>query len=187
METYSYTRSLFHTLSLVLLLTLTGIGSAQAQSNESGFKVGPRATLALGDISDFGGDIAVGADLRYGLSGLPVHISGSFDYYFVENQTRTFSTGSGIGESEVNTVAYTIDLNGLYNVQVEGGISPYVGAGLGIVGTQIRNTSDTDIGANVVAGSEFGSGTLRPFLEGQVSFGGDFSRLGITGGVLFAL
>lgn len=185
MQIQTYTRSFICTLSLVLLLTLTGIGAAQAQSDDSGFKIGPRATLALGDISDFGGDFAVGADVRYGLSGLPVEISGSFDYYFVENQTKPLGVS---GQTvEVNTALFTVDLNGLYNVEVEGGFSPYVGAGLGIVGAVISNTSDTDIGANVVAGSEYGSGTFRPFLQGQASFGGDFTRLGITGGVLFAL
>lgn len=162
--------------------------SAQAQmESESGFKIGPRATVALNDISDFGGDFAIGGDVRYDLSenvGSPIQLSGAFDFYFVEDQTVANPLGPN---QERSASAFTIDLNGLYNFPTEGAISPYAGGGLGIVGTSLGDASDTDVGVNLTGGAEFEAGSLRPFAQAQVSFGGDFTRFGITGGVLFAL
>ena len=171
-------------VSLFLAVAFPLTAQAQMES-ESGFKIGPRATVALGDISDFGGDFAIGGDVRYDLSAnvdAPIQLSGAFDFYFVDDQPAV--TGQS-GEADAS--AYTIDLNGLYSFPTEGTISPYAGGGLGIVGTSVGDFSDTDVGLNLTGGAEFEAGSLRPFAQAQVSFGGDFTRFGITGGVLFAL
>jgi opacity protein-like surface antigen len=179
----------FATVVFFLAAAVPLTSQAQMES-ESAFKIGPRATVALNDISDFGGDFAIGGDVRYDLSAsanAPIQLSGAFDYYFVEDRETVTGGIGGVQTEEVSASAYTIDLNGLYSFPVEGAFSPYAGAGLGIVGTSLGDASDTDIGVNLVGGAEFEAGSLRPFAEAQVSFGGDFTRFGITGGVLFAL
>jgi len=174
-------------LSPLLIAAFLAVASplvawAQMES-ESSFKVGPRATVALGDISEFGGDFAIGGDVRYDLSGnvdAPVHLSGALDFYFVEDQTIGTRGGS-------DASAFTVDLNGLYVFQAEGAFSPYAGAGLGIVRTSVSSLSDTDVGLNLAGGAEYEAGLIRPFAQAQFSLGGDFTRFGITGGVLFSL
>lgn len=173
-------------VSLFLAASLPLTAQAQMESG-SEFKVGPRATVALNDISDFGGDFAIGGDVRYDLSessGYPIQLSGAFDFYFVEDRTVGTLPGQSGGS---DASAFTVDLNGLYVFQTEGALSPYAGAGLGIVRTSVSSLSDTDIGLNLAGGAEFDAGSLRPFAQAQFSLGGDFTRFGITGGVLFAL
>jgi opacity protein-like surface antigen len=167
----------------------------------SGFKIGPRATIALGDLSDAGADFAIGADVRYDLSAnvdAPIQLAGSFDFYFAEDIEAPDPQG---GTQELSQTIFAVDLNGHYMIPTEGTFSPYAGVGLGIVrssqdevevdtpfGTQtFGGGSNTDVGLNLVGGAEFETGSVRPFAQAQVSLGGDFTRFGITGGVLFSL
>lgn len=188
----------FTTLAAVaFFLAVTFPLTAQAQmESESGFKIGPRATIALSDLSDIGADFAIGADVRYDLSEsveAPIQLSGAFDYYFAEDQET--------GGEELSRTIFTVDLNGHYMIPMEGAFSPYAGAGIGItrssteevevsipgVGTQTFGGSDSDVGLNLVGGFEFNTGSFRPFAQAQFTVGGDLDRFGLTGGVLFPL
>ena len=184
----SLLRGILSSLLIAAFLAVASPLAAWAQmESESSFKVGPRATVALNDISEFGGDFAIGGDVRYDLSGnvdAPIHLSGALDFYFVEDQTvGTLPDQSGGSDAS----AFTVDLNGLYVFQTEGAFSPYAGAGLGIVRTSVSSLSDTDVGLNLAGGAEYEAGLIRPFAQAQFSLGGDFTRFGITGGVLFSL
>lgn len=175
-------------LVLAVFLALAFSPAAQAQmesesTGSSGIKVGPRATVALNDISDFGGDFAIGGDVRYDLSestGSPIQLSGAFDFYFVDDRTV-------LAGNEQSASAFTVDLNGLYSFPTEGNFSPYAGAGLGIVRTSVGSASDSDVGLNLTGGAELETESFRPFAQAQLSLGGDFTRFGITAGVLFPL
>ncbi|MCS3703858.1 porin family protein [Salinibacter ruber] len=160
------------TVALILAVAFPLTAQAQTESS-SGFEIGPRVTIDVGDIEEF----ALGGDVRYDLSQnveAPVQLSGAFDFYFADDQ----------GGTDVSI--YTIDLNAHYIFPTEETFSPYAGGGIGITGSEVGGTSSTDTGLNLVGGVEFDTGTLQPFVQGQVTIG-DFDRLGITGGLLFAL
>lgn len=169
-------RRLIFALSLGLLFALAAPMNSQAQS----FKIGPRATVAAGDISDLGGDFGLGADARVGIPGFPVDGNAAFTYYFADN------------------TIWTLDINALYTLPVTGPVSPYVGGGIGITGAEVvssfsvgpggtstTTTTETDTALNLVGGVEFSAGALSPFAELNLTAGGDISRFGITGGVLY--
>ena len=161
-----------------LFLAIAPPHSAQAQmESSSGFEIGPRVTIDVGNIEEF----ALGGDVRYDLARnveAPVQLSGAIDFYFADD-TR-------VGNREVDRSIYTVDLNAHYMFPTEETFSPYAGAGIGITSSEVGSTSSTDTGLNLVGGVEFDTGTLQPFIQGQVTVG-DIDRLGITGGLLFAL
>jgi len=141
------------------------------------FKIGPRATIDVGDISDeFGGTVAIGAGTRLRPTSLPIQVNGAFDFYLAGNSWTVWS----------------IDLNAVYLFGDDNQVfTPYSGVGLGITrwsaGVDPENDG-TDIGLNIVGGVEFGAGTaVTPFLQLQATVVGDLARLGITGGLLFGL
>ena len=166
-------------LSLGLLFALVGPATSQAQS----FKLGPCATISLGDISDVGGDFGIGANARVGFPGVPVDGDAAFTYYFADDPATVWS----------------FDINALYPLPLENpAFSPYVGAGIGITGfdneqtiqsplggSRTVGTSTTDTALNLVGGVEFSAGALSPFVEANLGVGGDVDRFGITGGLLF--
>jgi hypothetical protein len=166
-------------LSLGLLFALAGPVTSQAQS----VKLGPRATISLGDISDAGGDFGIGANARVGVPGLPVDGDAAFTYYFADDPVTVWS----------------FDINALYPLPLENpAFSPYVGAGIGITGfdseqtiqspfggSRTVGTSTTDTALNLVGGVEFSAGALSPFVEANIGVGGDVDRFGITGGLLY--
>ena len=162
-------------LTVGLLFAVAVPSNAPAQS----FKVGPRATISLGDISDAGGDLGIGANARVGIPTVPVDGHGAFTYYFANE----------------NYTIWTLDLNAIYPLPVTGPVSPYVGGGLGLLSSsfetsfqgQTQSTSDTEASLNLVGGVEFNAGGLTPFAELNVGVGGDWSRVGISGGLLFGL
>jgi len=185
------TRTFGFSLLLAVLMAFT-VAPAQAQMDGGGeFKVGPRVTIAVGDISDLGGGFALGGDLRYEFDGAPVMISGAFDFHFVEDFTQsTVVIGPGgvpqQQTTEVSRSVWTVDVNGLYTFPVGGAVSPYAGAGLGITQSSSGDVSNTEIGLNLAGGVEFEAGPVRPFAQGQFTVGGDLTRIGITGGILYA-
>ena len=165
-------------VSLFLAVAFPLTAQAQMES-ESTFKVGPRVTLDLGDISDiYDGTFAIGGDVRYEPAEFPVKGSGAFDFYFAAE----------------NTTVFTVDVNILYPIDAGESLTPYVGAGLGYtdisvdVDTQFGNIGGgSDTGLNLVGGAEFETGgSLTPFAEARFTLG-DLDRFGITGGVLFSL
>ncbi|ABC43715.1 hypothetical protein SRU_2822 [Salinibacter ruber DSM 13855] len=160
------------TVALILAVAFPLTAQAQMESS-SGFEIGPRVTIDVGDIEEF----ALGGDVRYDLSQnveAPVQLSGAFDFYFADDQ----------GGTDVSI--YTIDLNAHYIFPTEETFSPYAGGGIGITASEAGGVSSTDTGLNLVGGVEFDTGTLQPFVQGQITIG-DLDRLGITGGLLFAL
>jgi opacity protein-like surface antigen len=159
-------------VAVVLAVASPLTAQAQMESN-SGFEIGPRVTIDVGDIEE----VALGADVRYDLServDAPIQLNGAFDYYFAGD----------VGNADATI--YTIDLNGHYMLPTEATFSPYVGGGLGITSSEVGNVSNTDTGINLVGGVEFDTGSFQPFVQGQITLG-DLDRIGITGGLLFAL
>lgn len=165
------------TAALLLVATAPLSSHAQADGGDAVFKIGPRLTLDIGDISDaYDGTVALGADARYHPADFPVGGNAAFDFYFAAD----------------NVTVYTLDLNATYPIETDASFSPYVGAGLGYTNvsvdtnTQFGSFSGSDTGLNLVGGAEFEVGQLQPFLQGQITLG-DLTRVGITGGLLFAL
>jgi len=160
--------------------TYAQLGGEEDQEEEettapATFKVGPRITLGVGDISDFG-SLAVGADARYQPAGFPVGGNVAFDFY--------------LGDDNVSV--FTLDLNAIYPIETESSFSPYFGAGLGYTsvsfdtGTQFGRVGESEPGLNLVGGAEFEVGQFQPFVQGQFTLQ-DAMRLGITGGLLLSL
>lgn len=169
--------SLITAAAFLLAVAFPFTSHAQMDS-ESSFKLGPRATISIGDISDaYGGDFALGADARYMTADFPVTGAASFDFYLADE----------------NVSVYSIDLNALYPIEASEGFAPYVGAGLGYTNisfdtdNQFGGFSGSDTGLNLVGGAEFPvSGSFTPFAQAQFTLG-DLDRFGITGGLLFNL
>lgn len=164
---------------LVFVLAFPITSQAQMES-ESTFKIGPRVTLSLGDISDaYGGDFAIGADARYRFAEAPIQGNAALDFYFADEDITVF----------------TIDVNAVYPIDAGEAFSPYVGAGLGYTNITVDVETDfgsfsgdaTDTGLNLVGGAEFKTGgALTSFAQAQFTVG-DLDRFGLTGGLLFAL
>lgn len=169
--------------SLTLLLAFAFLltpqqANAQVETEETVFKIGPRATIDINDINDaFGGTFALGGDVRLQIPTLPVQGNGSFDFYFADDPWTV----------------WTIDLNAVYPFAIEDvAFMPYAGAGLGITrwsgaeaGIPEIELSDTDVGLNLVGGAEFSlENGINPFAQAQITVARDADRFGITGGIL---
>lgn len=174
-------RFTFATLFVALLFLAIPTQDAHAQ-----VKLGPKVTLSVGDISDFfGGDVAIGADVRFLAGDLPVTFNGVFDYYFVDDPG---DTGLSI---------FTVDFNALYMFGVDNqAFTPYAGGGLGItrvsqdeftVGGRTVGGSNTEVNLNIIGGAEFPLESFTPFVQAQFGIGGDYDRFNIAGGLLFNL
>lgn len=148
---------------LLLGFGFTAQTTAQAQTI---VKVGPRIGIPVGDVSDFGGDLFIGGDVRFITEALPVVPNVSYDYYM------------GFDES-----LYAIDLNGLYEFGVNNAsFTPYAGGGLGITGS----SNDTELGFNLAGGVRFLIDPIEPFVQVNTTFGSDLTRTGVAGGILFS-
>lgn len=151
-------------LSLGLLFAVAVPMNSQSQS----FKLGPRATISAGDISDFGGDFGLGGNIRAGAPGIPVDGDAAFTVFFADDPFTV----------------WTLDLNALYPLPLENPVfSPYAGAGVAF--TTISNgDSNTETALNLVGGVEFSAGTVSPFAELNIGVG-DPDRVGVSAGLLF--
>lgn len=161
----------FATIVVALLFLAIPTQEAQAQ-----VKLGPKVTLSVGDISDFGGDFAIGADVRFLAGDLPVTFNGVFDYYFADDPFNVF----------------TIDFNALYMFGIDNeAFTPYAGGGLGITrlstDSEFSDFSQTEVNLNIVGGAEFPLDSFTPFVQAQFGVGGDVDRFNIAGGLLFNL
>jgi opacity protein-like surface antigen len=175
-------------LSFILaLFAFVGAPATQAQTL---VQVGPRAGF------DFGGDIQLdtnttflfGVDARITPEGFPITINPAFDFYFP-------STPDGIDRS-----FFLASANALYKFAPAGGtavFTPYAGAGLAVAFSSSENEaldiddSSTEIGINLLAGAEFNTGTVSPFVE--LGFSPVFADpdninlIQVRGGLLFNL
>lgn len=158
--------------SFLLFLVATIPQHSQAQN----FRLGPRATISLGDISDLGGDIGIGGNARVAIPDVPVDGDVAFTYFFADDPTSV----------------WTLDFNALYPFPLEEQtFLPYAGGGIALTNTSVevagQSASDTDAALNLVGGVEFDAGAVSPFLEVNVGVGGDVDRFGLSGGFLFSL
>ncbi len=118
----------------------------------------------------------VGGQLRYGMPTFPITFNPSVEYYL-----------DVPGASQ-----WELDLNGLYHIgrQYTTTFTPYFGAGLGIVYTNYELDAldnDTNLGLNLVAGADFGSGSLQPFVEARIQVMDGATPVSVRGGVTFGL
>lgn len=154
-------------LSAALLLVLAlSVEDAEAQTS---FEIGPKVGYEVGDFES----AFLGADVRIGTPALPVKVNPYFDYYFLENDNVSLSQ---------------FGANALYEFGIANQtFTPYAGAGLAISRFSYDNPnidSSTDAGLNLIFGSRFGFGQIRPFAQAQVTVGSpDFFSL--AGGILF--
>ncbi len=153
--------------SLLLVLGLMLPAATHAQTD---VRLGPRIGADFGDVEE----VFIGGDVRIDMAGFPVTLNPTFDVYFVDSGSF-----------------FSVSANGLYmfgrNNQV---FDPYAGAGLGVYRRSGDNFSATDLGLNALFGAEFMLGSLRPFVEAQVSpiFADDSITLfSLKGGLLFGL
>jgi opacity protein-like surface antigen len=158
-----------------------------AQNAQAQVKLGPRLVVDFGEISDFyGGDFGIGADVRFNAGDLPVQFNTAFDYYFTDD--------SNILGQEVGVNVFTLDFNAVYMFGIENQVfTPYAGGGLGLAFVSpedvqgVDTEGDTELGLNIVGGAEFPLESVTPFVQLQLTIGGDAERTGIQGGVLFNL
>ena len=171
--------------AVFLLVLFTGFAAvAHAQSE---VRLGPRIGLPVSDMSDLEGQLFLGADARISTEELPVVLSPSLDFYL-------FDSPSGVDQS-----GFAIDLNALYEFGIENEVFvPYAGGGLGI--TRYSQSLDnggfggfgndfdtTEVGLNIVGGARFLVDPVEPFVQANLTVGGDIERVGLAVGVLFSL
>ena len=166
--------------TLFLLLALL-FCSATTQAQNA---VGPHVGYNTGPLGS-GGEVFIGATAQVDIASLPVVINPALDYY--------------IGLDGVTLLQ--MDANALYPFEVNSELlSPYAGGGLAIsyvsvegedfgleeFGIEIDNSySNTDVGLNLVGGTFFNVGTIRPFAEARFTLGNG-SALSLKSGVMFA-
>ncbi len=101
---------------------------------------------------------------------------GAFDYFFPEKPRLA----DDVEYWEVNlNVVYTIPVN-------HRSLSPYAGGGLNIARRTVDTASETDIGANLLAGVRYVAGPIVPFGELRFELGGG-EQFVLAGGLLFNL
>ncbi len=152
---------------VALMLCLVGVESASAQ----GFRWGPE--LSLGTDTDFG----IGGRVEFDLTGPPLTVIGSFDYYFPDGSVDYW---------EINgNLVYNFDIPSAPTV------TPYAGGGLDIAhaswdgGNGVGDSySDTDPGLNLLGGARFDAGSIMPFVEMKFTIEG-VEQFVVTGGILF--
>jgi opacity protein-like surface antigen len=150
---------------------LIGVPTA-SQAQERSVFFGPQINWGFDD-ADFG----IGGRVQGDLPQTNFSLIGSFDYFF---------PGSDLTWWEINT-------NGVYRFSIPDspGFEPYAGAGLNITHVSIDlpevaegNSSNTDIGLNLLGGILWEVGNVRPFGELRVEIDGG-EQVVLTGGVLF--
>lgn len=174
------------TTLFVTLLLFMGIALAPPAKAQSDVLVGPRIGVPLGDMSDLNATFFVGADLRITTESLPVIVNPTFDFFLFDSPEGVDQTG------------FAIDLNALYDFGIDNEVfTPYAGGGLGITrySASFQDSNfggfgfdggTTEVGLNLVGGARLMLDPVAPFLQLNATVGGDISRLGIAGGVLFS-
>ena len=154
------------------------------------------AQVAFGPQVSWGddSDIGVGARVEMPVGGMitqdaasmlaSLKFIGSFDWFFIGDE--------GCDEDGVNCTYWEINANGAVPLPVEG-FSPYLGAGLNVAHGGVSfdddaledfESSDTEVGLNILGGLNFGLGGLNSFVEGRIELGGG-EQFVISAGLLF--
>lgn len=152
------------------------------EAQDMNIEIAPRIGYDLGDLEE----LFIGAEGRFYIEDLPVVLSPAFDYYFASSDFEDTSLD-----------VFGIDLNALYEFELEdNSITPYVGAGLGIIrvsasgsveGFSVSNSS-TETGINLLGGAIFNiDAPVRPFAQAKTNLGSDFTLFSLMGGVLIEL
>ena len=150
--------------------------------------------------------ISAGGGLSYGtdMEKLGITVKGDYSiteqidasagltYFFPEKETISNSLGD---DYEFTSNYMTLNVNGLYNYEVNESITAYglggLNVGLASVKTDAEgaeNTSDTHIGVNLGIGGKYAlSDALGAFVQTKYVVGGDGSQPVLTFGVLFSL
>lgn len=165
-------------------LLLTAILTAVPASAQLGvIQIGPRVGYDL----DWEA-LSLGVDARAEMPSLPVMLNVAADYYLLEDFE---GFGTSASQSLINISANALYIFGIDNAA----FTPYAGAGLAIMRYSVDvesgfggsvDLSSTDLGVNLLGGALFGSGSLRPFVQAQLTFGGG-ETIGLMGGVLFTI
>lgn len=157
-------------LATAVLFVVSLPSTADAQSR---IAIGPRVGIDAGDVEE----PFIGADVRIGLTGSPISINPTFDYYFVDDP-ETF---------------WSLSTNALYRFGINNEVfAPYSGVGAGLYRTSVDGgDSSTNLGLNALFGAEFLVGSVRPFVEAQYSpvftDGNTTSLFSVKGGLLIDL
>lgn len=117
------------------------------------------------------------------LANLAIH--GSFDYFFIDD-----FAGFGV---EADASYWELNGNAVYgfNLPAAPSVTPYIGAGINVahisgdvsIGGESGDFSDTELGLNILGGSQFDVGSVTPYVELRIEAGGG-EQFVITGGVL---
>lgn len=116
----------------------------------------------------------VGGQFRFTPATLPVTINPSVEYFL------DVPGGS----------MWELDVNALYHIgrAYTTTFTPYFGGGLGVLfASPERGDSETDFGLNLVAGADFGSSRIQPFVEARIQVMNGEVPVSVRGGVLFGL
>lgn len=138
----------------------------------------------FGFITEFDNSGFIGVDGRFSVDlspGQVLMINPALNYYLI---------------SQDGFSLFQIDANVLYPFMLDGAFTPYAGGGLGIFYARFPSidlstgdettSSDTDVGLNLVGGSEYNfGGSISAFAQARLSFW-DGSAFSLMGGVLFA-
>jgi hypothetical protein len=140
-------------------------------ANAQAFEIGPRIGYEVDDWDA----LSLGVDARLGVGALPIRINPYFDYYFVDD----------IGNLDHSLVQ--LGINALYEFGVANqAFTPYAGAGLAVSRRSVGDATNTEPGLNLLFGSRFGFGSIRPFVQGNVTIG-DYDFFSVQGGLLFPI
>lgn len=158
------------TLGVFAVACMMMLGSARTADAQV-FELGPR----IGYEVDAWDALSIGADARLAMGALPVRINPYVDYYFTDD----------VGDR--TTSLMQLGINALYEFGIANqAFTPYAGAGLAVTRWNNGFTTDTNPGLNLIFGSKFGFGSVRPFVQGDITIG-DRDFFNVRGGVLFPI
>lgn len=164
------------TLALVFVATAAGALPLSGQ-----FQFGPQVSWAEDAELGIGARAAIGVPAL--LANLEIH--ASFDYFFVDD-----FEGFGV---EADATYWELNGNAVYKFNLTGvpTVTPYVGAGVNVAHISgdvsglggSGDFSDTDLGLNILGGTQFNVGSVTPYVELRIEAGGG-EQFVITGGLL---